>query len=426
MIFSSSWTHLVGMVGLRWAFMTPAPRSASPAWEGWISPDNLTSLVRNTAPFLYPQTPPPARSARLADLLRDDIAAQFAPGERPSSAFLSILYSADVHNWAGLTFEEQLIDYFALCLACHHATVATFVPTDVDSKIRGLIWRKTRDRETLRALANAAFAMARWDLGGVSKRTTEIGGLGPVSGHDGEWLSVMAGGHGRFLELRDTEFAGRTAEAIDSELKRELEAFQIALSTRGAELDTLRLAASITHNLGDLDQGISFWEGRAAAVDSLKRFHRLAHENKAAYGGGFQAPADLYKKALATEGHRHYPLRAVKALRQSAELLLPLGPYLDDWGATIASFPAFNSADRAEVIDALVRGCRKIPGQQGYFRALAGMSGQSTRAFEDAVALLPSASRKDLRSPETRRLMAVPRGSFESRLRKFVHAAAGH
>ena len=158
------------------------------------------------------------------------------------------------------------------------------------------------------------------------------------------------------------------------------------------------------------------------AVDSLKRFHRLAHENKSAYGGAFQAPADLYKKAMSPEGHRHYPLRAVKALRQSVDLLLPLGPFLDDWGAAVASHKCLTTADRAETIDALVRGCRKLPGQQGYYRALAGMAERSARAFEDAVALLPAASRKDLRSPETRRLMAVPRGSFESRMGKCVHS----
>ena len=402
--------------------LAPSPRG--PAWEGWIAPDNLISLVRNTAPFLFDDDADSGSPRRLFDCLDEDVAAAFALGRRPSAAFLRILRSTEGHDWAGLTAEEQLIDYFVLCLCCHHSTVATFVPTDVDSKIRGLVWRKTRDRDVLRALGRAGLAMARWDLHGVSRRTTDVGDFGPVSGHDGEWLSVLAGGHGRFLETRDTEWAERTAEAIDTELKRELEAFQTARSTRGAELDVLCLAASITHNVGDLDQGISFWEGRAAAVDSLKRFHRLAHENKASYGGEFQVPADLYKKALSAEGHRHYPLRAVKALRQSADLLLPLGPFLDDWGATIASHKGLSSADRAEVIDALVRGCRKLPGQQGYYRALAGMAEQSTRAFEDAVALLPTATRRDLRSPETRQLMAVPRGSFESRMGKLVHSAA--
>ena len=403
--------------------MMLAPSPAGPAWEGWIAPDNLASLVRNTAPFLYKNAAGSGSPRRLFDCLDDDIAAGFAPGNRPSSSFLKVLFATEVHDWTSLNTAEQLVDYCVLCLCCHHATVATFVPTDVDSKIRGLIWHKTRDRDVLRALGQAGLAMGRWDLRGVSRRTIDIGDLGPVSGHDGEWLSVLAGGHGRFLELRDTEWAERTADAIDAELKRELLAFQIAYATKGAELAVLHLAASITHNVGDLDQGISFWEGRTVAVESLKRFHRLAHENKSAYGGAFQVPADLYKKALSTEGHRHYPLRAVKPLRQSVDLLLPLGPCLDDWGATIASHKDLTPRDRSEVIDALVRGCRKIPGQQGYYRALAGMSEQSIRAFDDAVALLPAASRKDLRSPETRRLMAVPRGSFESRMRKFVHGS---
>ena len=423
-----------------------APSPAGPAWDGWIAPDNLISLVRNTAPFLFFEAVM-APKKRLFDFLDDFGGASFSwreasashsggdggaeapcklklapPGNRPSVAFLNVLHATESHAWANLNFQEQLIDYFVVCLCCHHSTVATFVPTDVDSKIRGLVWRKTRDRDVLRAFGQAGLAMGRWDLRGVSRRTTDIGNLGPVSGHDGEWLSVLAGGHGRFLETRDTEWAERMAEAIDAELKRELESFQTARATRGAELDVLRLAASITHNLGDLDQGISFWEGRAAAVDSLKRFHRLAHENKAAYGGAFQAPADLYKKALASEGHRHYPLRAVKALRQSVELLLPLGPFLDDWGAAVAAHKGLTPSDRCEVIDALVRGCRKLPGQQGYYRALAGMAEQSTRAFDDAVAVLPTSSRKDLRSPETRRLMAVPRSSFESRMGKFVQS----
>ncbi len=33
--------------------------------------------------------------------------------------------------------EQQRVNYFALCLASHFATVASYVPTDVDSKIRG-------------------------------------------------------------------------------------------------------------------------------------------------------------------------------------------------------------------------------------------------------------------------------------------------
>ena len=396
------------------------PTEDTLAWSGWIEPSTICSLVRNTAPFLFTATRP--KLNRLTDVIgKEDLRL----GLRPVDAFLDVIQSAESMDWTGTREAEQLEDYFTLCLAAHHATVATFVPTDVDTKIRGLIWRKTRDKERLRRLAEIGLAMVHWDLSGVSRRTTEVGDYGPVSGHDGEWLSVMAGAHGRFLQTGDKEYAEKTGEAMDAELKRELASFNIAIDIPGAELDTLRLAASITHNLGDLDQGISFWEGRSATgvAESMAKFHRIAHENKAAYGGGFFRPTELYKKVLATEGHRHYPLRAVKPLRQSPDLLLPLGPYLDEWGGILATYPGLSTADRAEVLDALIRCCRKIPGQQGYYRALAGFADKSSRAFEDAVDQLPTSSKKDLRSPETRRLMAVPKASFESRLRKVVQAA---
>jgi len=122
------------------------------------------------------------------------------------------------------------------------------------------------------------------------------------------------------------------------------------------------------------------------------------------------------------EGHRHYPLRAVKPLRKSPDLLLPIGPLFDDWGSTIATHAALNLAERAEVIDALVKGCRKIDGQTGYFRALAGFRETNARTFDQAAELIPSASRKDLRDPAMRQKLAVPRRSFESALAKKVHA----
>ena len=383
------------------------PNPNEPVWSDWIEPANLVSLVRNTAPFLLDGTPPAPRP-RLSTFASSPL------------GFLSILNRAEQHAWNELPGDDKLEDYFALCLACHHATVATFVPTDVDSKIRGLIWRRARDPELVRRLAVIALGMKQWDLDGVTTRKAEIGAFGPVSGHDGEWLSVMAGAHGRLLQCADSEWAERTASAIDSELHRELDAFELALATPGREIETLQMAMLIAHNIGDLDQGISFWDTRDFTSASRERFARLGHENTSAYGGRFRAPAELYRKSISAEGHRHYPLRSVKPLRQSADLLLPLGPFFDDWGAMIANHPLLKTADRCEILDALVRGCRKVANQQGYFRAIAGFQNASQRNFEAAAALLPSATRRDLREPALRQKVALPRASFESPLKKLA------
>ena len=381
----------------------PPPRSA---WDDCIAPANLLGLVRNTAPFLFPISEPVPAAPRLLEA-----------GAGPRG-FLSILAAADGLDDRPLDPAAQLEDYFALCLACHHSTVATFVPTDVDAKIRGLLWRRTRDLAVLHRMADLAMAMAHWDLRGISRRTSEIGVHGPVSGHNGEWLSVMAGALGRFLMLDDAEYADKSAAAIHAELNREAAAFRDAIRIPGGEVEVLRLSASVTHNMGDLDQGISFWEGRLGASAEKARFSRLAHENTKPYQGTFQLAAKLYREVMSAEGHRHYPLRGVKCLRRSADLLLPLGPFLDEWGATVAAHPLLDAADRSEILEALVRGCRKVANQLGYYRAIAGFAQASQKSFDAAADRMPAAARKELRDPLFRQQIALSRASFESGLRK--------
>lgn len=331
--------------------------------------------MRNTAPFLFDR-------------------------EWPAAEFLDILKSPDP-------------DYFALCLAAHHATVATFVPTDVDAKIRGLLWRETSDWDRLRAMADLALRAMTWDLSFVSRRTVDLG-LGPVSGHDGERLSVIAGAHGRFLEVNDGEYAEKTAVAIEAELERERATFE-----RSADpVTTLKLASSIAHNLGDLNQGISFWRKGALTAASRARFERLGHDQH----GLFALPMKIYREILSPEGHRNYPLRSVKALRQSPDLLYPQPPFVDDWGARIATHPLLDLTSRREVIDALIEGCRKIPGQEAYYRAIAGFERADPGQFERAIDGLPTTSRKEARAATFRKKIAVPRASFESAMAKRLTA----
>jgi hypothetical protein len=375
-------------------------------WKRWISPEVLAGQVENTAEFLFPL--PESELIRLV-----------APGSG-ARAFLHIIGQAPQFRTSDRNPDEQLQDYFALCLAAHHATVATFVPTDVDTKIRGHLWRETHDPAVLRPMADLVLLALSWDLAGISARCVTLDGDGPVSGHNGEMLSVLAGALGRFLELGDSDYADRMADAIDSELQREARVFAKALRDPDLPIETLKLAMSIAHNLGDLDQGISFWTKASSTAAMRVRFGRLGHENTQAYAGAFQKAMHLYRDMLASEGHRHYPLRGVRALRRSADLLLPLGPFFDDWGRRVASHPALSVDERAETLAALVSGCRKVPNQMGYYRAIAGFA--STNGYDRVVGLLPSAAAKELRSSEFRKLVAVPQKSFESMMGKRVAA----
>ena len=61
-------------------------------------------------------------------------------------------------------------DYFALCLAAHFATAATYVPTDVDTKIRRALWREAVGTDELPRMRALALGLARWDMRAVSAR----------------------------------------------------------------------------------------------------------------------------------------------------------------------------------------------------------------------------------------------------------------
>jgi hypothetical protein len=388
-------------------------------FNGLIGPANLLGLVRNTAPFLFAAAPAPSGAApapaadgglhRLAD---------------HPLGWQSILIAGEAFAYCDEPSAAERVDYFALCLACHFATVATFIPTDVDAKIRGVLWDAREERPALRAMADLTLAAARWDVAPVSARLVDCGAHGVVSGHNGEWLGAACGALGCFLAIDDHDYAQRLHGAVVAEVERGAAAFRAALRAKDNELDVLRLATVLTHNAGDIDQGLSFWREDLQSHPHHRQLGRLAHENATAFAGTYQLAAAIYKQLMAAEGHRNYPLRAVKALRASRDLLLPISPLLDHWGETIAVHPDLTSDDRAEVVAALVTGCKKIPGQSGYYRALSGIE-QALGGLDQLAKRMPGGVRALLKDSELRRAIAVRRGSFESMLRKRTAALLG-
>jgi len=368
------------------------------AIRGFVAPQTLLNEVQNTAPWL--KKPDGAGTGDVLTRARGPL------------GFLNILEGVRFYG-------DATLDYFGLCLACHHATVATFVPTDVDTKIRGLLWRLIKDPAQLDPMIELVEAFCSWDVASVSRRTVSVPDLGIFAGHHGERLSVLVAALGRAIHLGRRDLADRIRNGIAEELTRESRGLTALLGARD-ELEVLRMAAVMTHNAGDIDQSISFWpqskEHSGAAMD-LKR---LAHENTRPWNGGFALAARIYKATLAPEGHRNYPLRPIRSLRQSFDFLIETAPFLDDWGQRLATDARLEDADRSEILEALVIGCRKIAGQRGYQRAVAGMvEGLGSRA-EGIVSGMSARARSEFKNAELRKATAVPRGSFESSMKSML------
>ena len=266
-------------------------------------------------------------------------------------------------------------DYFVLCLAAHHATVGSYVPTDVDTKIRKALWRKVSGPVLARRWQLATLARG-WSTDSVSTRV-EPTLQGPVSGHDGEWLSVAVAALGAALSAQDQPMVDATRSWIHGELEREAAAYRSAesqaTSSVAATLHLVRLAWILTHNAGDVDQGLLSWNDHSDLAADRVFLAELAHLDASRFAGVYNRAKAVYQ-VVAAEGHRNYPLRAVKELRRAPELLLPLGPCLEAWGRTIATTPLLTANERAEVLAALLQGIGAVRGQIGYHRALVGMA----------------------------------------------------
>lgn len=295
-------------------------------------------------------------------------------------------------------------DYFRLCLSAHFATVATFVPTDVDNTIRFKLWQT--GMESIDSMARIVLEAYHWDTRPVSTRWVDSP-WGLVSGHQGEWFSVAVAAYNA-VENRMPALATELLQLIHSEVEREASVFQYYLEKKDG-CNLLRVSTILAHNLGDLDRVIDMWD-----MDPLhpfrKEFYKLGHSST---GGFHYVAGEMNKRFMAIDNHRHLPLREPRAIRKFRDLLLPISPFLDDWGRSVATHPGLTEKDVGEVASALVRGFEKL-NCPGYARALQGI--EENFRGGDLRSLLPAREYRALKSGDLRKHCSIPKEQFEASL----------
>ncbi len=388
---------------------------AKQTFANFIAPETLVDIVRNTAPFLYD---------------RDVLEITTYAGERLRFGIEQVPYWNIVRNSVvaatSKPSEEEWVRYFELCVAAHFATVQTFVPSDVDTKIRAHCWFDRKlSRNALDAMKAIALATERWDIRPVSQRWVADKNGQPVSGHDGEKLSVLTAGMQALLLAGDSAGASELEAAAVRQVEREVELFLTTVETKGRELDMLKLAAIITHNAGDIDQGFSAGHPHPAR----ETLGRLAHERPERFHGAYAIAAKLYRELLSAEGHRNYPLRAMRELRVDPDLLMPPSPFLDAWGERLARRQGWSSRDKALVLQGLMDACAKVRGQVAYYRAIAGMNDAVNGGVEQLAKELSVNARKTLKEPQFQKQLRVSRAQLEAdyarRARASLPSASG-
>lgn len=306
---------------------------------------------------------------------------------------------------------DALVRRLRVRLAAHYATVATFVPTDVDAHIRHHMWASLADPDVFARAKACVDEVAAFDAALVSARVTD-----GLSGHDGEWLSVRAGALGRALVLGFEAEAAALAAEIDAELDREQRVFAAAIEHGAPAVTTLKLATTIAHNLGDLSRVVDAWPRSARESALHARYSRLGHADGARQRGEFVLAGALNKELMALENHRFLALRKPRALRRSRALLLPVGPWFDAWGETLCGSGLLDDAERTEVVEALIELHLRSPAQEGCLRALAAIHRDTRGGLGWYAAALPARLRKEVGRGRIREALDVSAARFEARI----------
>jgi hypothetical protein len=398
-------------------------REVEPALEGpkrGVSPEILLEQVRNTAAFAL------------------------APDFSPGVPYLEVMRRTGPGPLGH-------VEYYRLCLSAHFTTVATYVPTDVDNQIRFKLWDPTLPIETILEMAEVVKEAHGWDTRPVSRRWVRAPRSGELlGGHMGEWFSVAAGAYGA-TRKRAPDAAAEVAGLIIREVERHAEVFQDFKQAKDG-IGLLKTATLIAHNLGDLDRVLEMWN--VPASDPLmeavfKAGHGESMAGGAATDAGLRArkalaeAGALNKAHMAHENHRHFALRAIRALRRSPDLLVPIGPFFDDWGRTIARHPAVTTSEVAEVVSELVLAWERLgkaaaekaakaaaviakggtpaagsaaPAPMGYARALAGILDAFPGGMSALSKFVPARVERDLKAGPLRVLLSVPQSRFEENL----------
>jgi len=144
------------------------------------------------------------------------------------------------------------------------------------------------------------------------------------------------------------------------------------------------------------------------------RLYDAAKPKSTLFGGLLGWAGEINQRFLSADNHRHYPLRAPRCLRRSSDLLIPIGPFFDSWGRTVALHPALTRDDTAEVVRALLDGWTRLHGPAGYARALCGILEVFPGGRSSLGKLLPGADRRMLESGPLKAIMDLDQARFEA------------
>ncbi len=328
-----------------------------------IAPNILLQHVENTAPFLFS-----------GELETDGAKRGYLEKLR--------FYKKNLKSLAHI----DLTEYFHICMAAHWSTAGTFVPTDVDNQIREGLWKHKDIKKHIEKMARITIDSWSWDYTQVTNRKSyNSKDDGVMSTHEGTWFSVAIGAYCALKKNKMDDLAAEVAQVITNEARKE-EQLMLQLREDKDHINFLRAAPLIAHNFGDLDRVIIQWD--MLEDPFCKSIFKLGHIQNEEYDSILVYTGKVNKEFSSKENHRHMSMRQPKCIRQSHEFLIPVGPFMDNWGTTLGSSQKLNPVEKAEIIAALFEGYKRQDQAFGYARGYGAMI-KSLPIIDDVERNLP-------------------------------------
>ncbi len=359
-----------------------------------IAPNLLLKDIENTAPFLF----------------KGEINTE---GKERAYLAKLVFYKKNLNALKHI----NLTEYFHICMAAHWSTAGTFVPTNVDNQIREGLWKHMEIQGHIERMTRITIDSWLWDYSQVTNRKSYNPSNGQVmSTHEGTWLSVAIGAYCALVKNKKMELAAEVADVILAEAEKE-EKLLTELRENRDHVNFLRSTALMAHNFGDLDRVIDQWQ--MPEDDAFrKRIYKLGHQLNENYSPILAFAGQVNKAFLSVENHRHMSMRQPKFLRRSYKFLIPVGPFMDDWGVTLGSSQDLSMAEKGEIIAAFYEGWTRQDQAYGYARAFSGMMKQFPNGLLDFERDLPYDLIAEIRKSRFHEISIMEKAEFEDEFKK--------
>jgi len=355
-----------------------------------IAPNILLKHVESTAPFLF-------------------------QGELDTTgdkrAYLEKLrfYKKNLKALANINLNE----YFHICMAAHWSTAGTYVPTDVDNQIREGLWKNKSIKKHIEKMARITIDSWQWDFEQVTNRISyNRVNKQVLSTHEGTWLSVAIGAYCALVKHKLDDLAQEVADVILAEIEKE-QKILIQLRSDRDHINFIRTAPLVAHNFGDLDRVMVQWNMNIEDP-FCKKIFKLGHILNDAYDPILVYTGQVNKEFTSKENHRHMSLRQPKCLRKSSQFLIPVGPFMDDWGEIIAKTEILSMGEKAEIVAALYEGYKRQDEAFGYCRAFGAIKRALPGGMNELTEYLPFDLIGEIKKSDFTKHADRPRAEFEA------------